>query len=81
MPLVRQKQGYLLICKREEEKLFFIVCSKKKNLPISHKVNVPLGMDNDAQNISDLFSAFLLAHVVLSQNHTVHISRPVRHLL
>lgn len=44
---------------------------------MSHKVNVPLGVDNDAQNVSDLFSALLFGHVVLPQDHAVHIPRPV----
>lgn len=44
---------------------------------MSHKVNVPLGVDNDAQNVSDLFGALLFGHVVLPQDHAVHIPRPV----
>lgn len=51
------------------------------NSPIRHMFNVPLGMDNDAQNISDLFGALLLAHIMLSQDHTVHISWPAKHVL
>lgn len=48
------------------------------NSPISHTINVPQGMNNNAQDISDLFSALLFAHVILSQNHTVNISWPVK---
>lgn len=58
-----------------------IILSLRINSPISHTVNVPQGMDNDAQDISDLFCAFLFAHVILSQDHTVHISWPVKHIL
>lgn len=36
------------------------------NSPVSHKVNVPVGMDDDAQDISDLFGALLRAHVMFS---------------
>lgn len=43
-------------------------------------VDVPVRMDNNAQNIYDLFSSLLLAHVMFSQHHTVHISWPVRQL-
>lgn len=47
--------------------------------PVSHKVNVPVGVDNDAQDISDLLGALLHGHVVLSQDHAVHITGPGRH--
>lgn len=47
--------------------------------PISHKVNVPFRVDNDAQNVSDLLGALLHTHAVLSQDHTVNITGPVRH--
>lgn len=41
-------------------------------------VNVPVGMDNNAQNFSNLLGALLLAHIMLSQHHTVHVSWPVQ---
>lgn len=54
-------------------------CSQVEiNSPISHKVNVPVGVDDDAQDISDLLGALLQGHVVFSQDHTVHVSGPGR---
>lgn len=44
--------------------------------PVTDKVDVPLWVDDDAEDISDLLSSLLDVHVVLPQNHTVNISRP-----
>lgn len=46
--------------------ILYIYFLNKMNSPVSHKVNVPFGMDNDAQDISDLFGALLRAHVMFS---------------
>lgn len=78
MPQGKQTQGFLLNYKR---KICFS-CSQGVRIysPVSHMVNVPVGMNNNTQHISDLLGPLLQGHVVLSQHHMVHVSRPVRQL-
>lgn len=55
------------------------------NSPAGNKVDVPIRVDDDTQDVSDLLGPLLLAQVVLSQHHPVNIARPegqqsLRHL-
>lgn len=41
--------------------------------PAGHTVNVPVGVDDNAQHVSDLLRALLHSQVMLTQHHTVNI--------